>query len=91
VQDEDTMTDAEYLYRNAMYGPDPLCCLPNPFYVDSENFHFYTNFESNYDTILGNDFYEKLTNYCGDTSVSILVYANGKNPDRDIPEDIDTD
>lgn len=83
VQDEDTMTDLEYRYRNAMYGPDPLCCLPNPFYVDSENFHFYTNFEENYDTIDGSDFYVKLANYCGDTSVDIKVYVNGTNPERD--------
>jgi hypothetical protein len=91
VQDEDTMTDAEYLYRNAMYGPDPLCCLPNPFYEDPENFHFYTNFERNYDTIEGADFYAKLTKYCGDTSVSILVYTNGMRPGTDTPIPINND
>lgn len=91
VQDGDTMTDAEYLYRNAMYGPDPLCCLPNPFYVDSENFHFYTNFEENYDTIEGTDFYAKLTKYCGDTSVSISVYTNGMRPGTDTPIPINDD
>ena len=91
VQDEDTMTDAEYLYRNAMYGPDPLCCLPNPFYEDHENFHFYTDFEENYDTIEGADFYAKLTKYCGDTSVSISVYTNGMRPGTDIPIPINDD
>ena len=84
VQDEDTMTDAEYLYRNAMYGPDPFCCLPNPFCEDPD-FDFYTNFKENYDTIDGNDFYEKLTKYCGDTSVSISVYTNGMRPGTDTP------
>lgn len=91
VEDGDTMTDTEYLYRNAMYGSNPLCCLPNPFYEDSQNFRFYINFEENYDTISGSDFYEKLTNYCGDTSVNILVYANGMSPEHDTPASINDD
>ena len=90
VQGGDTMTDAEYLYRNAMYGPDPLCCLPNPFCEDPE-FEFYTNFERNYDTIQGSDFYEKLAYYCGDASVDIQVYANGMSPERDTPSSINAD
>lgn len=88
AQDQDVMTDLEYRYRNAMYGPDPLCCLPNPFYEDSE-FEFYINFERDYDTIQGSDFYEKLINYCGDTSVDILVYTNGMSPEHDTPVPID--
>lgn len=91
AQDEDTMADAEYLYRNAMYGPDPLCCLPNPFYEDPQNFDFYTNFERNYDTIEGADFYAKLTKYCGDTSVSISVYTNGMRPGTDTAISINDD
>lgn len=81
-QDQDIMTDLEYRYRNAMYGPDPLCCLPNPFYEDS-HFDFYTNFKENYDTIEGDDFYAKLVEYCGDTSVDIKVFVKGTNPERD--------